>query len=252
MGLISGIASAVIEGPEGMPSSHISMCGVDALHPYASKPLLSEQALQWWPETITDSIEIGWDFKQIPGGSHAIAQWSQNGGRTIGFEVVLSRLMKPVSTRNMMDKLRDPFELNTPISKRLKDNRPYNANIGGMIQYLRMYTRPTYAAGDFGYERALPPPFAILNVPGLGLNEDGSDSIYAVMVGCDVTYNLLFPNGAPRLATVSLSFKQVVQKPGSFAVNFRGIDSNFGFSGYEADAQLDAGHLGSINGIDPT
>jgi hypothetical protein len=53
----------------------------------------------------------------------------------------------------------------------------------------------------------------MLAIPNLPLEESaGGSVIYAVMTGCDVTYTLLFPDGTPRRATVSLTFRQIVQR----------------------------------------
>lgn len=254
--IITSIASAIIEGPEGMDASHMSMCGVNSFDSTAASPLLPERTFQYWPDTISDTVEAGWDFKQIPGTSHPIAQWTQNGSRTISFEVTLARFMKPVDKRSALEKLLDPFELTTPLSEGPKNLRPWNANIKGMVKYLRSFWYPLYAEIESGYETAYPPAIAILNIPGVGLNEDGSDSIYAVMTGCDVNYELLFPNGEPRLATVSLTFVQVVQKPGTQIFNFKGFDPDFSFDAefgpYEDDALLGGGYSGDIGSSDPS
>jgi hypothetical protein len=56
------------------------------------------------------------------------------------------------------------------------------------------------------------------------LNEDGSDIIFGVVTGCDVTYEKLFSDGQPRQVKVSLTFKQVIENPirGGNQYNFKG------------------------------
>lgn len=253
--VITSIASAIIEGPEGMKPSYMSICGVNMFYPTAATPLLEEVTFQFWPETVVDNIEVGWEFKNIPGGSHALAQWGANGGRTISFDVKLSRFMRPLSKKSLLDFILDPFSLNSPISEFPSDNRPYNVNVKGMIRYLRLFCYPSYSEMEGGYQGAIAPPIAILNIPNFGLNEDGSDSIYAVMTGCDVTYQLAFPDGTPRYAVVSLTFKQVVQNVTDGNIYFVGMDAGFDheelFEPLEEDAVLGGGHGGDIEGKDP-
>ena len=209
-GFIGKLIEAIMNGPEGMEYASMSIAGIDPSDPAGSKILLPERSFQFWPESISDSIEVGWQFKEIPGASHSLAQWSSNGGRTISFEVRLHRFMKPVKDRTVFDTILDPFKLTGPGAEYLKDMRPHNVDIDAEIRYLRAYCYPSHTEIEGGVV-ALPPPVACLCVPGVGLNETGSDTIMAVMTGCDVTYNLLFPNGKPRNATISLTFKQIVQ-----------------------------------------
>jgi len=168
----------------------------------------SERAMQWWPDTIQDSIDIGWNFKDIGGGSNALAQWASNGGRTISFDVQFSRLMMPSKTRSAKEQI---FAfLSQPGSDFPVDSRPRTVNISEQIKFLRGFCYPTYVDIE-GVVSAVPPPIMILNIPKFSLNESGGDSIYCVMTGCDVSYNLAFRDGTPRRVTVSLTLRQIVQ-----------------------------------------
>ena len=218
---VGQLIEAIMNGPEGMEYAHMSIAGVSPEDPAGNTLLLPEHAFQFWPESIQDSIEIGWQFKEIPGASHALAQWASNGGRTISFEVRLHRFMKPVEDRTVFEKILDPFGLTGPGNKYLKDMRPHNVDVEAEIRYLRAYCYPSYGKLDASTV-SYPPPVALLCIPGLGLNELGNDTIMAVMTGCDVTYNLLFANGKPRNATVALTFRQIVQRKGK-GVMWRGI-----------------------------
>ena len=209
-GLIGAIVEAFMSGPEGGDYAAVSIAGVDPVEP--SKLMLDERTFQYWPESISDAIEIGWNFKEIPGASHALAQWASNGGRTISFEVTLHRFMMPVSDRGALDIIYDPFKLNRPDTDMPINNRPHNVDVRAEIAYLRAYCYPSYKESE-GFLNSHPPPISILCVPGSGLNENGLDWIYAVMTGCDVTRALAFPNGVLRRATVALTFKQVIQIP---------------------------------------
>jgi hypothetical protein len=215
-GIIGGIATIIMEGPEGEKSASMTICGVDIDNPDVAKPAIPERAFQYWPDSIRDSIEIGWEFQNLPGASHAMGKWSSNGGRTISFDVTFARFMKDVDKRTTLEKLMDPFGLTKP-----DGDKGANVDVAGAVRYLRAYCYPFYKAGA-QFVEAKPPPIAILNVPNLQLNEAGGDAIYAVMTGCEVEYVKAFPDGTPRLATVSLTFRQVVQNVMKNSVNFIG------------------------------
>lgn len=222
-GFIGQLVEAIMNGPEGMDYAHMSIAGIDPTDPTGGKLILPEHTFQFWPESIQDSIEVGWQFKEIPGASHALAQWASNGGRTISFEVRLHRFMKPVGDRTVFEVILDPLGLTAPGNQYLKDMRPHNVDLETEIRYLRAFCYPSYGTLEKSTV-SYPPPVALLCIPGVNLNETGSDTIMAVMTGCDVTYNLLFANGRPRNATVALTFKQIVQKAGK-GVLWRGIGS---------------------------
>ena len=214
LGLPGAIVEAMMYGPEGAGEGYAAM-SIAGINPKnsAGPLLLDERTFQYWPESITDTIDIGWNFKDVAGASHALAQWGSNQGRTITFELQMHRFMKPVADRTAFDVILDPFGFNKPDSELPKNNRLYNVDIQSEVRYLRAFCYPTE---DTAKTTMFPPPIGILAVPGVGLNESGGDAIFVVMTGCDVTYNLLFPNGVPRRATVALTFRQVVQLNGVF------------------------------------
>lgn len=265
VGLISSVVDAIARGPEGGVPASITMAGVDPLDPsriYSSGNIsshltqsgggdvdFSERALQWWPETLSDTIDITWDFKNVGGGSHALAQWASNGGRTIAFDVQLSRLMMPVTSRNTIREV-GQAKLTDPSDQRPMDNRPYNVDIVEQIRFLRGFCYPTYIETE-GIIGALPPPVMILSVPNFGLNESGGDEIFCIMTGCDVTYTLAFRDGTPRRATVSVTLRQIVQD--SRGIRFKGFGpgapSQYRMSTSEG-LNRNAGR--NINGISPS
>jgi hypothetical protein len=206
LGVLGGLASIIMDGPTGEKPAWMSLCGIDAFGD-ATKPTIPQRAFQYWPESISDTIEVGWAFSDIPGASHALAAWGSNNGRTIAFEVTMARLMKPKEERTALEQMMDPFGMT-----KAEDDPEWNADVAGGIRYLRAFCYPLYMKGERHVE-AYPPPVAILHAPGLNWNEKGGDAIFAVMTGCDVTYVSCFPSGTPRLATLSLTFRQVVQQP---------------------------------------
>tara|TARA_Y100000310_G_scaffold171648_1_gene171842 strand:- start:282 stop:1040 length:759 start_codon:yes stop_codon:yes gene_type:complete len=165
--------------------------------------ILSETGFQYWPETIEDSIEIGWEFTSLPATSHGLAHWTQNGGRTITFEVTFARDMQYNPKPHV-------FLSADPDSEGVK---PYNGNPDYMIKYLRAFAHPeTKADGT-----VLSPPVAFVNLEGSSIGADGGDSFAGVMTQCDVSYKRFTKDSDgtsfTRLATVSLAFKEVIQNP---------------------------------------
>jgi len=250
LGIFGAVTEAIMSGPEGMDYKAMSIAGVNPVDGEIVN-FLPERTFQFWPESISDSIEIGWNFKEIPGSSHSLAQWSSNGGRTITFDINLHRFMKPVASRTFFENVLDPFQLNTPSAQYLKDNRPYNVDVAAEVRYLRAFCYPSYRDIE-GYKTAYPPPIAMLYVPGVPIGDaNGSTVIYAVMTGCDVTYNLLFPDGTPRRATVSLTFRQVVQDPINRTIYQVGFEQEFDFESKLQSREIaEGGGARPKNGLD--
>lgn len=217
-GLVGAIAEAIMYGPEGMDYKSMSIQPVDPVAP--GKPMGQALKLQYWPETITESHEIGWNFKDIPGASNALAQWSSNQGRTFSFEVHFSRFIKPVEDvdANLFERALDPFAANTPESEYLKANAPHNVDVAACLRYLRMCKTPWWKEIG-GQQVMMSPPVIILHIPGSQINDfDASDTIFTVLTALDITYTLAFPNGVLRKASASLSFKEIVQRPDTGAI----------------------------------
>lgn len=183
----------------------VSMIGID----HKGELVIPQQAFQWWPENIQDTLAVGWQFKAIPGGSHSLAQWGSNTGRSFSMELKLTRNMRYLEDFQAAG----PFGDVPLLAKFVDPDGPrslaHNVDIRRMVRYLRAYCYPDYDADQDGI--ALPPVVCMLNVPGLQLNEDGGDTVRCVMTGCDVTYQKSFSDGKPRLATVGLGFSQIVQ-----------------------------------------
>ena len=222
--LLSLLPIAARLGRGRVEVAQASMMGIDA---ETGATVLPERAFQWFPETFSDSIEIGWEPKQVPGSSHAIMQWGSNGGRTFAFETLLYRNMAPLDLQAQQQTVLAVEALPDPSDE---SNLPYNINIESMISWLRAFCYPRYVTGEgFGgtkITRPVSPPIAILRLPGMALSEDGADIVYCVVTGCDVTYEKLFPNGQPRAVKVNLTLKQVVQYPGTTkSIQFIGFDT---------------------------
>ena len=214
LGILASLGSAIaLSVSRGRQKKQgISILGVDE----TGQTVIPQQTFQWWPEVITDSISIGWSEKGIPGASHGLMQWGQNGGRSFSMTIKLTRTLRPDID---FDGKAVPFTARGISPSGIRD-LAHNVDIVRMVKYLRAYCYPQY--DELNANLARPPVTAILHVPGLKLNEDGSDQISAVMTVCDVSYQRLFADGTPRYAEVTLGFKQIVQD--NTGVHWKGRD----------------------------
>jgi hypothetical protein len=188
-----------------------SIAGLDPVSG-AFVPGLGERAFQFWPATVDDTLASGWVSKPIPGASHSLMQWGSNEGRTITFELPLRRYMD-YEQDGVLALKADPTNA---------WNRPFNSNIDFAIKYFRAFMYPIKTENAAAMQA---PPIAILNFPGMSLNEDGGDHLFTVMTQCDVTYEKgMSRRGFTKSAKLSLAFKQVIQgAEGTF--NFKSIGS---------------------------
>lgn len=219
VGSLAGPATALaalagagtMTGPEAMAVESMSIAGVDENGDF----IIAERAFQWWPESFADNLAGGWSKKPVPGASHAMVNWSSNQGRTFSFSVMLTRqLIEPEDLQQntvgfevgaLLGTTQDPYD---------SRNRQYNVDVAAGIAYLRSYMYPRYgSAGLSSPTDVKPPATVILNIPNMQLNEDGSDTVWCKMFGCDVSYMKSFPNGRPRIAQVTLTFEQIIQGP---------------------------------------
>lgn len=222
LGTASMIQALLTEFTE-MPQMMIM--GVDAL---SGQEVLPAMPFQFYPETLSDSIEINYTSKSAPGTSASLMEWSNNGGRTLTFE---ARFIREMEVQAVQDKVTI-----VPIAKAMPDSpmvgSPYrNWGIQKVLHYLRAYCLPTYES-DGGWTKVNPPPVAMITMPGVHLGgggENGGEEVFiGVMTTCDVVYNKIMPGLATKSGvkstikdvTVSLAFKEVAQiagRPGDFS-----------------------------------
>jgi len=193
--------------------ARLSMYGEDE----DGETVVPERDFQFWPESISDSISMNYVDKAIPGGSHNLKQWVSNGGRTIGFQVQLARTM--LREQDIPDlSLGGVVKIPSTIDHQSVTNAPWNRDIRQDVLWLRSFCYPTISADKSSTK---PPPICILHAEGLALGHAiGDDFFIGMMAACNITYVRLFENGVPRLATVDLSFAEIVQRD---EIQFHGL-----------------------------
>jgi len=181
--------------------------------PRESRAFETYVALQYWPESLTDSRGAEWNPRNIPGGSHPIYQWTHGGERRLSFTAIFTTDTDVPDEQASRD---DPYETlaANPLSGIQKGKR--DLDIRAVLSWLRYFTYPLYGTGES--LQVFEPPKVILMMPNTALGHDGSDYVIGVMTTCDITYQSWFPNGMPRITEVSLEFCEVVQSGGR--VNF--------------------------------
>lgn len=228
------LAKAAIQPVDVSPNE--SFDGGDGV-PWAQNERESAIALQYWPETLSDSRGSEWNPRPIAGGSHPIYQWSSGGERRLSFTAMFTTDTKPQdgnlgsgtleSQANAVDRGRvlTSASIANYGTAEIQDAYPettMGARLGlgleigvrdidlrAVVSWLRWYTYPDYSTED--QFRAYEPAKVLLVMPNTGLGFDGSDHVLTVMTQCDVTYEEWFPNGFPRTVEISLEFAEVVQ-----------------------------------------
>lgn len=189
-------------------------------------------SFQYYPESITDSKNVNYQTKEIPGGSLPLYQWISSGERVISFtaqftcDVDLSMGVPidefvPASVTQQAQSI-----VTRTVRQRLKSAGATrrNPDLRGAIAWLRRFTLPEYKTDGNQYLTLAPPKLRLL-LPGSGIGIAGGavpdtaggsdDAITCLMTQCEVSYDAFFPTGIPRSASVSLSFAQVPQLAGA-------------------------------------
>ena len=159
------------------------------------------QAFQYHPADVSDSRQIGWNFEQIPGGSHPLVYWSSGGERTISFTAQFSRDINGNIT---------PSDIATGNVPEAVFDRKRNPDLRAVAKWLDWYSYPLYVKNG----RSMSPPTLLLVLPGLQLGFYGDDDILCVLTSCEKQYKDFWPDGSPRRMDASLSFVEIVQEDG--------------------------------------
>ena len=251
----------VAEAPQSaylFPSTTTATTGLSFFggRPRVGPARLQDEALffQYWPQSLTDDYQVQYAEHQIPGGSHPLYQWVGGAGRTISFEAVFT------SEINTDRSFAGAFTGSTAsaaavsIGTSLLPSINYTVDVAAALSRLRAYMMPKYEqAGRLG--NTAPPQILSLVFPNTGLGGGGpmsGDMINVILRSAPITYESWFPNGQPRVATVTLTFNEIVQSAGgasqnsSTQVKFIGRDAfESGGSKYRFRGLADRAFVGS-------
>lgn len=168
--------------------------------------------LQYWPDSLSDSINVTYESKSIPGSTAAMQQWISTGPRTLNFK---AKLACEIDLKAM------------PVSPQFLSLRRGDKSvldINAVVLWLRRFLYPKYdkRRNEAG---SSPPhnlwvcfPNTVLNYRPAGeagiptqLQVPPMSAFLCRMTKCDVEYKAWFPSGQPRAAEVDLSFVEIVE-----------------------------------------
>ena len=164
--------------------------------------------LQYFPDSIEDSRSANWQPREIMGSPLPLYQWVSGSERIISFT---ARFTRDMTGQIGVD----------------TDEDKYNVDIDAAIAWLHMLSWNDYVeVGDSG-PVATAPPILWLHAQGkddttgtqLGYNliatenlgQKNTQGVYCVLTEVGVTRENWFQDGNTRMATVSLSFAEVMQ-----------------------------------------
>jgi hypothetical protein len=176
-------------------------------------------SFQYWPQSLQVTYTPSYATQEIPGASHPLYQWTGGQGRTISFEALFTSEIAPES----LGAAAAEGGILTP-------SRPYTVDVAAAVARIQSYMLPAYkGAGMNGTITA--PERLVLVFPKTGLSgglraqgfsaAPTLDYVYVLLTGAPVTYESWFPDGSPRIASVALTFTEVIQRKGGALTSIR-------------------------------
>lgn len=199
MSVFSSIASAVgIKSTANPEKAALGEWDVET----GAKGVVRE--FQYFPDGISDNRDPNYASHGVPGGSHHIFTFIDGGNREIAFDAIFTQDQAPPTTG-----LSGLVGFLTGSKEFFAKDDPRTVDIGAAIAWLRGFTYPSYDVDGL----SSPPPPCVVYLPNSGIIGTGKipDSFIGVMTACNVKYESFHRNGAPRIAVVSLAFKEIVQ-----------------------------------------
>jgi len=192
-------AAVVLRPAEGhrLPSRHVTT---------AQRIIIPDFFFQFFPESVSDSKGSNWVPLTIPGASHPLYQWTSGGERTISFTGVFA------TDTNSPDLREKQLLRNSMVSATrflYGSEGKYSRNIAAAIGALRWYLYPDYDNDG----KLSAPARAYLTLENSGIAGNWGDTLLVVMEACDAEIRAFFPDGTPRLASMAMRFKEVIQYP---------------------------------------
>jgi len=179
---------------------------------------------QYWPQTLNDNYAVEYATHKIPGGSHPLYQWVGGSGRTLSFTAVFTAEINMKRSTNLVtgginnQQARQRANVANAISTSLIPSSQYTVDVSAAIARLRSWMMPKYGNSN-RVGRVGPPKILTLVFPGTKLSGRSggtlSNTVTVILTSAPVTYESWFPDGTVRVATVNLSFNEVVQTPGN-------------------------------------
>lgn len=169
----------------------------------------SAVSFQYFPERITDSKTANYASKEIPGGSHPIYTFVSGGERVISFDAIFcndSDGEGAIGT-GLLGSVLNAL-MGGGGSKINNQDRKDVVDIAAALNFLSALMYPIYKDNISN-----PPPLSVIYLPKSGIMAaDGIlDSFVGILTSRNITYESFHRNGTPRIAVVSLEFREFIQ-----------------------------------------
>lgn len=244
-----GILTSLSQGLNGGETANTKRCFLAEMSDSGSPVPGSTRAVQFFPETISDSRSVQYEEKTMMGSSHPIYQWVHGSDRIISFEAHFASDTPAVNSGVIGDPLSTASSiLKNPVAGIIAATKGPGSNaavdIAKAIAWLRSYTYPSYPGS--GVVKA--PPKLLLYLEGTQIysfvGTHTTSVIPVILRRCDVTYESFFRNGSIRSAMVSLEFAETIQVGNSWGYVDRTPISRY--------AMVDNGYTYGKDGVLPS
>jgi len=156
---------------------------------------------QYWPDQLTDTENPRYAEKEVPSASHPLYQWTGGSGREISFTAVFTAEVDDESVAGIAS---------NPAGSAILPSARYTVDINAAIARLKTFIRGKYSMGSIN-QATKPPPRLRLVFEGTQLGGT-EESVLVILKSAPVTYESWFPSGRPRVASVQLTFNEVIQR----------------------------------------
>jgi len=174
---------------------------------------------QYWPQSLSDDYQVEYAEHQIPGGSHPLYQWVGGRGRTLSFEAIFTSEINENRAGSVLGGGDGTAGYSAAVANGVASSflpsARYTVNVAAGLARIRSWMMPEYGVGG-RLGNTNPPQILTLVFPNSKLGGKGgslTDAVSVILRAAPITYESWFPDGTPRVATVALTFNEIVQTP---------------------------------------
>ena len=169
--------------------------------------------LEFWPSSLSDTKDVNYEVKSIPGSSIPIRHWVSSGERRLSFTVVLVCEIDPGQNLGLSGGVAVPI-VSSQLGKHIQQ---YSSTSRGIVdidkaaRWIHSFLYPARYHRNDGH--AIPPRKIMVVFPGTQLDEKGGRGLLGQVISCPTEIKSWFPSGAPRFATIELTIAQIQDNP---------------------------------------
>lgn len=194
---IIGLANAIKNGPEHGKAGKCYVTAIEDITNIFGTRLTREFP---WPESLTLSRAANYAGTPIPGGTHAVHNWTGTEGWNFSLVFKVFRDIQPSADL--------PGLTSFVVNPTSYENQKYNRDVQYDIDFLHQFLLPTYE-NTSGFTLPKAPPILMLTCEGASFNM-GDSYLMAEVKNIEVEVPRRFPSGYPRAATITLECEEVM------------------------------------------